>query len=302
VKTVVLTTHDDLILDISPNDEMHSVDKLVGDWYWEVGRSSLEVLAQCLTAAHKAPQDVTRILDFPCGHGRVLRHLKSAFPQARITACDLVRDGVDFCARTFGATPCYSDEDPARIPLERDAFDLIWVGSLFTHLDAHRWIGFLELLASTLRLGGVLVFTTHGQFVYNRMRGVEHPFDYGLGYWRDTIVKYDYERRGFGYAHYPGVNAYGISLSAPSWVCTQIGSVPSLTLQHFAARAWHNNQDVYACVRTSETQLPAQISSFQYLKHRSRDLVPNALVEVARTVLPKSILGKATALLRRGRR
>ena len=47
------------------------------------------------------------MLDFACGHGRVMRTLKAAFPDALLTACDIDRDGVDFCARTFGAAPVY---------------------------------------------------------------------------------------------------------------------------------------------------------------------------------------------------
>jgi SAM-dependent methyltransferase len=300
---VALTTGNDLIRDISPNDEMYGVDQLSGDWYWKVGRSALEVVSQCLSAARKSPAEVACILDFPCGHGRVLRHLKSAFPLASLTACDLVHDGVDFCARTFGATPCYSSEDPTKVTLNRDAFDLIWVGSLFTHLDAERWRAFLELFAAALRPGGLLIFTTHGHFVYDRMRGIEDPFNYGLSYWRDTLVQYQYERHGFGYAHYPGANAYGISLSAPSWVCSQIEAVPNLRLQHFAARAWHDVQDVFGCVRVTDAQLQAsRISTSQYVKHRIRDSFPGTLVDAVKGILPKSVAAKATTLLRRGRR
>ena len=39
------------------------------------------------------------ILDFGCGFGRVLRMLKAAYPEARLTAADVKREGVDFCAR-----------------------------------------------------------------------------------------------------------------------------------------------------------------------------------------------------------
>ena len=97
----------------------------------------------------KASSPPPRILDFPCGHGRVLRYLRAEFPQAEITACDLLRDGVDFCAANFGAIPVYSDPDPSRIGLPRDAFDLIWVGSLFTHFDAARWAKSFSFSAET---------------------------------------------------------------------------------------------------------------------------------------------------------
>src|SRR5437870_5495298 len=110
-------------LTIAANDGMvlrdHPPDHALSH-YLESGRAAL-------TAAGKT--DVRRILDLPCGHGRVLRVLKAAFPGAALTACDIDRDGVDFCASRFGAEPVYSVEDPGRIPV-RGPFDLIWVGSL----------------------------------------------------------------------------------------------------------------------------------------------------------------------------
>ncbi len=82
----------------------------------------------------------------PSGHGRVLRALKAAFPGAHLTACGHRRDGVEFCARVLGATPIVSRENPAEIELE-GPYDLIWCGSLLTHMDAARWPGFLDLLS-----------------------------------------------------------------------------------------------------------------------------------------------------------
>ena len=52
--------------------------------------------------------EVRKILDLPCGYGRVLRMIHAAFPRATIHACNLNKDAVDFCAATFGAIPVYS--------------------------------------------------------------------------------------------------------------------------------------------------------------------------------------------------
>ena len=69
---------------------------------------------------------------------------------------------MDFCAKTFGAVPVYSDTDPAAVQIGQQV-DLIWVGSLFTHIDPARWNDFLDLFARTLRPGGVLVLSTFDQ-------------------------------------------------------------------------------------------------------------------------------------------
>jgi len=78
----------------------------------------LTCIEKALNAAGKTRSQVTEIPDLPCGHGRVLRHLKTASPTARITACDLKRDGVDFWASQFDATPVYARESPAENKLE----------------------------------------------------------------------------------------------------------------------------------------------------------------------------------------
>ena len=88
------------------------------EWYTASGRSGLTCIEVALNAAGKTRSQVTEILDLPCGHGRVLRHLKTASPTARITACDLKRDGVDFWASQFDATPVYARESPAENKLE----------------------------------------------------------------------------------------------------------------------------------------------------------------------------------------
>src|SRR3954467_990164 len=134
------STSEGVISAIAPGDGMYLGDNRT---YFRVGYSALRSIRLALALADKP--DVANILDMACGHGRVLRMLKADFPRARLTACDINRGGVDFCAETFGATPVYSAERPEEIRLP-GSFDLIWCGSLFTHFDRDRWPGFLDLL------------------------------------------------------------------------------------------------------------------------------------------------------------
>lgn len=57
-----------------------------------------------------------RILDFGCGHGRVMRWLRAAYPNARITGTDVDKGGVDFCAATFGSHTVVSGYDFDNLP------------------------------------------------------------------------------------------------------------------------------------------------------------------------------------------
>jgi SAM-dependent methyltransferase len=227
---------------IHPDDGMHVEGDL--DHYFRAGSSALRAVRLALLAARK--DVVHSILDLPSGYGRVLRQLRAAFPAATLTACELMPDAVEFCAERFGALPVVSAERPEDVELE-GPFDLVWCGSLVTHLDEERWRGFLSLFASVLAPGGVLVMTTHGRFVGERIRGgVEPCGPHPAGV--DEVLE-GYLRRGFGYAEYPGEPNYGISLSSPAWVWSAVDDIPSLRVVSYAERGWDDHQDVLACVR-----------------------------------------------------
>lgn len=229
-------------LTIAPNDGMlHKEwgDELALAEYLESSRTALGAVRAALAAAGKT--DVRRILDLPCGHGRILRVFKAAFPDADLTACDIDRDGVDFCASQFGAEPVYSVEDPARIPI-RGTFDLIWCGSLLTHVDAPRWPGFLHLFRSLLAPDGVCVFTTHG---VGAVEYIEHGRStYGVPAPRKLLRHY--ERYGFGYQPYQPGSRYGISMSSVGWVVGQIAKLADTRLVMYLEKGWNNHQDVVA--------------------------------------------------------
>lgn len=230
---------------ISPNDLMYVAGQ--EEHYFSVGESALDCIRCALLAARRSPSEIRQILDLPCGHGRVLRHFVHEFPQAKVTACDLLRDGVNFCAEVLGATPVYSCPEPGDIPVPRNNFDLIWVGSLMTHFDHALWPKFLDFFRSCLSTNGVLAFTTHGRRTRQIM--VENQYDYALPRHLRAELLYQYEQTGFGYVHYVGSDSYGVSLSSVPWVCQQILKVPDLRLVHLSEMAWDNHQDLFACMR-----------------------------------------------------
>jgi SAM-dependent methyltransferase len=187
------------------------------------------------------------ILDFACGYGRALRYFRAAFPHARLTACDITREAVDFCAEAFDATPVYSHEDPRQIELG-GPFDAIWVGSLFTHVPEARWTEFLDLLESVLSEGGLLVFTTQGRNVRREL--LERELDWPLSDEAVEQVVRGFDETGFGYADWSGSAGYGTTLNRPSWVCAQIERRPGLRLVRFQEKGW-GRQDVVACERVT---------------------------------------------------
>jgi SAM-dependent methyltransferase len=262
----------DVNREISPHEKMGRPSEGSAEeeaYYFEAGRSALECIDISLRAARKPISEVRRILDLPCAHGRVLRYLQAAFPAAEVSACDIMRDGVDFCASTLGAVPIYSEDDPRKIPLARGAYDLIWVGSLLTHLDARLWGEFLEVFRDALSPGGLLVFTTHGRKTYRNILG--GSWAYGISFYRKTFLLHDYERTGFGYVRYPDEGYYGVSLQSSAWVLKQVAKHGGLRVVHFAEQAWHRHQDCFGCVRDDSPDYRAEsltIPRWKYVKHR----------------------------------
>jgi SAM-dependent methyltransferase len=240
-----------------------------------------------MAAARKT--EARTILDLPCGHGRVLRTLKAAFPDASLIACDINRDGVDFCAEVLGATPVYGEQDPRDIALDRPV-DLIWCGSLLTHLDEAGARGFLDLFESVLDPGdGLVVFTTHGRLCVERARRARAAIGLKpeererllLGQPRgamafglrrefvDDVVR-DFERDGFAFTPWLPPDRreelslppnYGLAFASPAWVCRELERRPDLRLVSYEESGWGKgrdwwSQDVVACVRSPIPDAP----------------------------------------------
>jgi SAM-dependent methyltransferase len=216
--------------------------------YKSVGRSAMENIAASLAAAGRAFADVRSCLDIPCGYGRVLRLLQTEIEPSRITACDVDRLAVDFCRSEFGVKGLYSHEDFARLSFP-SKYDLIWVGSLMTHVDADRSAALVEALCEALDDGGVLVFTTQGEGC------LDEP---GLGAYCERFVEIEgemreeFSRRGFCFAPYEAGGAYGTAVHSREYVERVMRDrfAGRLAPVRFAERGWDGHQDVWAYRRT----------------------------------------------------
>jgi len=180
-----------------------------------------------------------------------MRFFKAAFPQAQLTACDLNRGAVDFCAKTFAAQPVYSHLDVKQIPV-RGKFDLIWSGSLLTHLRPEACAAFIQLFNSLINPGGLILFTLHGRWVERSL--ATGRYKYGLPDERVAALLNEYYKTGFGYADYPSQSGYGISVSSPAFVLSNLLSLPDLKLITYHEKGWDNHQDVVCLQKQSPAE------------------------------------------------
>jgi SAM-dependent methyltransferase len=260
-----------VITDISPDDPALLDDSAedVERLYRGHGRAMLDCIRIAMIAAYKdAPRS---ILDFASGHGRVLRLLKAEYPDAALAACDTRADAVEFCAERFGATPILGKAHPGEIELPQ-RYDLIWCGSLLTHLDGERWSEFFDFFANALEVGGLLVVTVSGRSIAAEMRDPATAKWFNPSFADEAeLGRYlgSYEREGFAYAEYalspeqrevlavpPG--RYGVSLVKPSWVVRLLEDRPMLQLVTYAEGRW-GLMDVIGLVRVERVQSPSPL-------------------------------------------
>jgi SAM-dependent methyltransferase len=222
------------------NDTMYDGD---GAHYYKVGLSAIRCIEEALAQANLTK--VRTILDLPCGSGRVLRFLAQRFPEAEITACEIQRGPVQFCVRTFGAQPAFSSVNLDEVTLAKK-FDLIWCGSLATHLNERDIVALFRLFARHQAPGGLVVFTTHGSFAAHRVSRRE--FDYSIPDDQIERIGRDYTQAGYGFADYNGERNWGVSLTSPEWIRARVRELGGLREVYFQERGWDNHQDVFGFV------------------------------------------------------
>lgn len=230
--------------DISKVDStMSPTETMTGANYMWVGASAVEAIMTAVQASQLT--EVKTVLDMPCGHGRVLRHLAVLFPESVIDACDLDKEGVDFCARSFGARPIVSQEDLTQVRFETK-YDLIWIGSLFTHTSREITEKWLTYLSQQLTSKGIIVSTFHGRFAPKLHYHTPYIDDER---WR--LIMDEYLRNGYGYADYSTdqshdfiKGSYGLSITRPSTLLEIVFKIPGVRVHHYQERGWGNNHDI----------------------------------------------------------
>ncbi|RLG71460.1 MAG: hypothetical protein DRO11_04430 [Methanobacteriota archaeon] len=241
--------------------------------YRQVGVDAYRCLEHALSLVNRTIADVKLILDFGCGYGRVTRVLVQKVRAEKIHVFDVDPQGPAFCATEFGVTPLIQTKDWASIPFSR--YDLIWVGSVFTHLSERYISKMLRLFKRILTSDGLLVFTTHGENALQRL----HSGDYGerfrlLG----SRIKQEFETRGFCFVPYEDqelslrlksrqesevsrlvslyseeIRNYGKTWMSKSFTVSLVQKVfgNELKLLEYRPSAWDNHQDVFVYYRVS---------------------------------------------------
>jgi SAM-dependent methyltransferase len=228
---------------ISPHEDMyahgHDPSEAMGH-YLSVGQSAIEVIAKAMIEAGKT--DIGTVLDLPCGGGRVTRHLAAFLPQAELFVGDVNTDKVKAVVAEFGAEAVDPGLDFSKPPIRR--FDLIWVGSLFTHLNDQLFGQALRWYLGSLAPDGLLVMTTHGRRHEALQQQRAHV---PVEQWAPASASF--HATGFGFVPYDANKAtdpleIGTTVNSPSWLMRLVETDPSVRVIAFQEGGWVDAQDV----------------------------------------------------------
>jgi SAM-dependent methyltransferase len=218
---------------VHPNDPM-----LVGrgpgavDRYRRAGGHAAELCAAAL-AAGDGGSTPTTILDLGCGYGRCLRFLRRRWPDARLVAADVDAAAVRFCASAFDTEGVVLPTDRPEVP--PGPFDLVWVGSRFTHLPLDAAGALLAAIRAEVAPAGVAVVTTHAPYTVDRL--VAAPDE------RRAVVA-ALGRDGFAFDAYRDEASYGLAWFEPARFRALAEAVGLRVLQE-KHRGWVGFQDVW---------------------------------------------------------
>jgi SAM-dependent methyltransferase len=123
------------------------------------GKENVDTMISLLSSAKFSIQKGNRVLDFGCSAGRMIRWLKGVAEETEIWGVDINARHIVWCQENL--TPPFNFATVTlepHLPFKDEFFDLIYCGSVFTHIDdlAYTWL--LEL-RRILRPGGMLYIT-----------------------------------------------------------------------------------------------------------------------------------------------
>jgi SAM-dependent methyltransferase len=147
-------------------------------WFVEAGQRAAESLVSLLAKHGIALHQQHSILDFGCGCGRVLRHLRHL--PAELHGCDSNPVALEWCADNlpFARFAVNALESP--LDYDMEAFDVIYALSVFTHLPQRLQSHWMSEMRRVLKPGGVLVVSLHGNALFSKLNRAERA-DYRAG-------------------------------------------------------------------------------------------------------------------------
>lgn len=192
----------------------------------------------------------SRVLDFGCSSGRVVRVLNAAYPHVGWVGCDPNDGAISWATEHLPGIEFFVSPQEPPLDLKVGSLDVAFAISIWSHFAPELGVPWFEEMHRLIRPGGYLVITTHGLqsvsfFAHGGGRPLEQAEEIERALFRD----------GFWYAPEFGeegdwgvVNeSWGACFLSPEWVLSQL--CPAWRVVEFAPGRNQSNQDVYVLQR-----------------------------------------------------
>ena len=230
------------------NTGIHPLDNLYRkgreSHYFSVGYEALwNVIQSMLGTGMTEPQ---YILDYPSGFGRVTRYLRAAFPDTEIHIGDTGSEAVDYCVDTYHAKNI--DIIDWAKTTSTNQYDVIFSGTLLTHLPEEDGVKLLTMLSERLKINGLLIIACSGR---KGLLDEQVHFNREIFTSLENLVMLtrSYYNGHYAFINYPEQSGYGRSYIPLSWFHNYIQLHPHLSITRFAERGWDDNLDVITIKR-----------------------------------------------------
>lgn len=128
--------------------------------YLAVGHQGFTIIRDTAQQAFGGFDPTGNVLDFASGYGRITRFLIREHQPEKVWVSDIKEKAVNFQKKYFGVNGFPSTYQPEVMEVS-ERFDLIFVGSLFSHLPKSTFSAWLVKLKSLLTERGILAFSVH---------------------------------------------------------------------------------------------------------------------------------------------
>lgn len=226
------------------------------DGYNRIGLNAYKLVEEAISLSNRINDDIGEILDYGCGYGRVTRVFVQNGDPNKISVFDVDPRAVSFCADEFGVKPIYFNDRWDFKSVRFESYDVIWAGSVLTHLSEAFTRETLALLCNILKPNGLLVFTTHGNKTFDRLR--EEYYGDRFQTLSDEIIE-QYNTRGFSFIPYENQEVdilpfdfrraedFGMTWMSDRFVDDLICKIDgaNIKLLKYKSLGWDSHQDTY---------------------------------------------------------
>ncbi len=169
------------------------------------GRQAAKMIEEAVHREIVEPESITAVLDFGCGCGRVLRHLRGVWPNAQLFGSDVDEQLVNWTRKNLHELAQWHIGDylpPSEFNPE--SLDIIYAVSVFTHIDETAQSAWLTEFHRIMKPKGLLLLTVSSlredtaniSWDYEDKRGMVYQ------YRRNEIVNRSWVKRQTVIPHY----------------------------------------------------------------------------------------------------